>query len=120
VNDGRVRCGSFNTTNKVGWGPLPRGLIGWTCYWWRGDGRMVATDMRLSRSSLVVIRFPKSCSNRYDLQSLATHEWGHSWGLGHVRNDKLTMHHFLPACSAAFRTLGLGDWRGMRKLYGLR
>ena len=120
VNDGQVSCGKLNKTNKVGWGSLPRGLLGWTCYWWRSGGKMIATDMRISRSSLVVLQFPRSCRNRYDLQSLSTHEWGHSWGLGHVRNDHLTMHHFLPACTPAFRTLGLGDWRGMRKLYGLR
>jgi Matrixin len=119
VNGGRVTCGPFNRTNKVGWGALPGGLIGWTCYWWSGS-KMVATDMRISPSKVVVLHFPRPCSNRYDLQSLSTHEWGHSWGLGHVRNDKLTMHHFLPPCSPAFRTLGLGDWRGMRKLYGLR
>ena len=119
VRGGRVSCGPFNKANKVGWGSLPSGLIGWTCYWWRG-AKMVATDMRISPSSVVVLNFPRSCSNKYDLQSLSTHEWGHSWGLGHVGNNKLTMHHFLPPCSPAFRTLGLGDWRGMRKLYGLK
>jgi hypothetical protein len=120
VGGGTVSCGSFNKSNVVGWGSLPNGLLGWTCYWWGGNGNMIAADMRLSPSTKVVLGYPKTCSNKYDLQSITTHEWGHAWGLAHVQNDNLTMHHFLPPCSPAFRTLGLGDWRGMRKLYGLR
>jgi len=120
VRDGKVTCGSFNQNNVVGWGSLPGGLLGWTCYWWGSSGRMIATDMRISPSTKVVLGFPSSCTQKFDLQSIATHEWGHSWGLGHVQNSNLTMHHFLKPCSPAFRTLGLGDFRGMRTMYGLR
>lgn len=118
VRGGRVSCGSFNRRNVVGWGSLPDGLLGWTCYWWGGNNHMIGTDMRLSPSKKVVLRYPSGCSQKYDLQSLATHEWGHAWGLDHVANRNLTMHHFLPPCATSFRTLGLGDFRGMRKLYG--
>ncbi len=117
VKGSRITCGALNKRNVVGWGSLPNGLLGWTCYWWNGKNKMIAADMRLSTSSTVVTKIPAGCTRSYDLQSLATHEWGHAWGLGHVSNPNLTMHHFLPACSTAFRTLGWGDIKGMRTLY---
>ncbi len=115
----RVTCGAFDRTNVVGWGTLPSGLIGWTCYWWGAGGAMIGADMRISPAPRVVLAFPQRCSAKYDLQSIATHEWGHAFGLGHVANSSLTMHHFLPPCSTAFRTLGLGDFKGMKRLYGV-
>ncbi|CUR56434.1 exported hypothetical protein [metagenome] len=117
VKGSRITCGALNKRNVVGWGALPNGLLGWTCYWWNGNNKMIAADMRLSKSTSLVTSLPAGCTQRYDLQSLATHEWGHAWGLGHVSNPNLTMHHFLPACSNAFRTLGWGDIKGMRALY---
>jgi predicted Zn-dependent protease len=67
----------------------------------------------------VVIDPGPACRRSYDLQSVATHEFGHALGLGHVSNPSLTMHHFAPYCSTAPRTLGRGDVRGLRALYGL-
>jgi len=122
VRDRRIYCGRPNSRNTVGWGQLPGNLLGWTCYWWNARQHMVEADMRLDPGTRTVLRYPPNCRNKFDLQSLATHEWGHAYGLlhpprGHAR---LTMARLLPPCSKAPRTLGLGDWRGMRKLYGLR
>ncbi len=120
--NGQNVCTAFNRFNVVGWGSLAGGMLGWTCYWWSTSGGqpLIATDMKLSPSKVVVLGYTRSCSNKYDLQSITTHEWGHAWGLGHVRNPNLTMHHFLTPCSYKLRTLGLGDFRGMKRLYGLR
>jgi hypothetical protein len=123
TRDGRVTCGTYNSRNTVGWGQLPGNLLGYTCYWWARDSKnMIAADMRLDPGSRTVLKYPASCRNKFDLQSLATHEWGHAYGLLHPGSGhaKLTMAHLLPPCSKAPRTLGLGDWRGLRKLYGLR
>jgi hypothetical protein len=38
-------------------------------------------------------------------------------GSGHAN---LTMQHLLKPCSTYARTLGLGDWLGMNKMYGHR
>jgi hypothetical protein len=118
VKGGAVTCGALNSKNVVGWGALPAGLLGWTCFWWGARNKMIAADIRLSTDPRVVTTFPEECVESYDLQSLATHEWGHAWGLDHVANAHLTMHHLLPACSTEFRSLGRGDVRGMRRLYG--
>ena len=37
-----------------------------------------------------------------------------------MRLANLTMQHILSPCSTYARTLGLGDWLGMNKLYGHR
>lgn len=122
LRNGQLHCGSPNGRNTVGWGQLPGNLLGYTCYWWNGRQNMVEADMRLDPSRRTVIRYPSNCNFKFDLQSLATHEWGHAFGLLHPGRGHahLTMAHLLPPCSKAPRTIGLGDWRGMRRLYGLR
>lgn len=114
-----VRCGRYNRTDTVEFGRLPGRLLGWTCYWWGSNKKMLAFDTRITSRTNVVIDPGRSCRRSYDLQSVATHEFGHAIGLGHVDNPHLTMHHFAPYCSTAPRTLGRGDVRGLRALYGL-
>jgi hypothetical protein len=114
-------CGRSNGTNIVAFGNLPGGLLGWTCYWYIG-GRMVGTDMMIDNGRSLTTKLPKSCSNLWDFEGTVTHEWGHSYGLAHTGNghSHLTMQHLLTPCSTYARTLGLGDWLGMKKLYGAR
>ncbi len=119
VKNGTNVCVRSDGRSIVGWGNLVNNL-GVTCAWWNSRGHLFEADMRSKPSSQIVLKYGAGCTNSLDLQSLTTHEWGHAWGLGHVRNPSLTMHHFLPVCSYAARTLGLGDFRGMKSLYGLR
>ena len=55
----------------------------------------------------------RSCDRRWDLQSVVTHEWGHTFGLGHVLESdhgNLTMSGGVNGpCQDAERTLGRGD-----------
>jgi hypothetical protein len=119
----RVTCGSFNTRNVVGFGGLPGGLLGWTCYWWSsGSGRMIGADMRIDNGKYLSTHLPKTCTNKWDLEGTVTHEWGHAYGLAHTGSghQNLTMQHLLAPCSTYARTLGLGDWLGMNTMYGHR
>ena len=122
VTGNNVGCGEYDTDNAVDFGRLPRGIYGWTCFWWNSSGEMVAADMRISSSPAVVTSVPKGCHSRFDLQAIATHEWGHAFGLGHVSaaNRNLTMPPLLLSCSGDQRTLGLGDYRGIEALYAGR
>jgi len=117
-----VTCGAFNTTNVVGFGNLPGDLLGWTCFWWEGTGRMAAADILLDNGNRLVTRIPAGCTNKWDFEGTVTHEFGHAYGMGHTGNghSNLTMDHAERPCSPYGRTLGFGDWLGMKKMYGKR
>ena len=60
-------------------------------------------------------------SNEIDVGNVATHEFGHAVGLGHVNAPKdgcLTMYKFATWGEIQKRTPGLGDKLGMAALYG--
>lgn len=112
-------CRTGNTVNVVAFGNLPGNLLGWTCYWYIGK-RMVGTDMLLDNGKSLSTKLPSPCANQWDFEGTVTHEWGHAYGLGHTGDGhgNLTMQHLLRPCSKYARTLGLGDWLGMKKMYG--
>jgi hypothetical protein len=62
-----------------------------------------------------------NCSGKADIESVMTHERGHTFGLNHV--DKvahpwLTMRQGNKWCSNLWaRTLGLGDMKGLEEIY---
>ena len=115
-------CGRLNSANVVGFGNLPGGLLGWTCYWYDGTGRMMAADMVLDNGPDLATHLPADCMNQWDFEGTVTHEWGHVYGLAHTGSGhpNLTMQHLLKPCSTYARTLGLGDWLGMNTMYGHR
>jgi hypothetical protein len=115
-------CGAFNKSNVVGFGNLPGELLGWTCYWYYSDGRMAGADIMIDNGRDLVTKLPASCQGEWDFEGTVTHEWGHAYGMAHTGSghDNLTMQHELTPCSTYARTLGLGDWLGMNKLYGHR
>jgi hypothetical protein len=121
INTDGPSCGAYDTKNVVGFGNLPGGLLGWTCYWYVGP-RMAAADMMLDNGSNMATTIPQDCSATYDFEGIVTHEWGHVYGMAHTGSGhrNLTMQHVLAACSTYARTLGLGDWLGMNKMYGHR
>jgi hypothetical protein len=118
-----ITCGAYNTKNVVGFGNLPSGLLGWTCYWYlTGTGRMGAADIMIDTGDALATRLPTPCTNRWDFEGIVTHEFGHVYGMAHTGpgHDNLTMQHAAQPCSTYARTLGLGDWLGMKKMYGAR
>lgn len=122
VTDTTVGCGHYNTTNVVGFGNLPGNLLGWTCFWWVDGGRIDAADVMMDNGAVLTTHLPDPCSQRWDFEGAVTHEMGHVYGLDHTGSGhaNLTMQHLLRPCSTYARTLGLGDWLGMKKLYGVR
>ncbi len=118
-----ITCGAYNTKNVVGFGNLPGGLLGWTCYWFlTGSGRMGAADIMIDTGDALTTHLPSTCTNKWDLEGIVTHEFGHVYGMAHTGSGhaNLTMQHAAKPCSTYARTLGLGDWLGMKKMYGAR
>lgn len=63
---------------------------------------------------------PRGCRRSYSVEAVATHEFGHVFGLGHVSeglHGNLTMSTHTGPCSGAQSSLGLGDVLGLRSLY---
>jgi hypothetical protein len=112
--------------NVVSFGDLPRGTLATTCIWFVSNpsdyDEVTESDIKINKvdSRWTVNPRPRSCRKEYDLQSVMTHEWGHTFGLGHVsesRHGKLTMSPFIGACQKSERTLGRGDVIGLNRKY---
>lgn len=109
-------CGASNGSSVVGWGSLRSGTLAVTCVWSR-SGVAVEVDQRYSTS--VAWSASSTCSgSRFDVRGVATHEWGHAFGLGHVvQNSALVMKPASTTCEVSQRALGLGDLIGIDALY---
>jgi predicted Zn-dependent protease len=59
-----------------------------------------------------------SMGTSFDVENVAAHEIGHTIGLGHVDDNKLTMYRFASPGETLKRSLGIGDQRGLERLYG--
>jgi hypothetical protein len=115
-----ARCSGRDHWSTVGFGSLPRGVLAMTC-WWTYNGRVIEADIKLNKSYYGwYINRPSGCRSRWSIEGVATHEFGHVYGLGHVSESghaTLTMSTMIRACQSSETTLGLGDVVGLRSLY---
>lgn len=113
-------CGAFAVAkNTKGWGTLPKGTLAATCTYTVGAAPH-RSDQKYSTNYIWNTGSGTSCSGtRYDLQGVATHEFGHTYGLGHSQqSNQQVMKPYVGTCESAMRTLGRGDIRGINYLYG--
>jgi hypothetical protein len=117
AND-QIVCSSDGRT-VVGFKSLGSGFKAATC-WWAYDGYLTESDIAFSRLTSWVFSdtIPSSCTSSYHFESVATHEFGHSFGLNHPgsSHSTLTMQPGA-ACDASKVTLGLGDLVGFEAIY---
>lgn len=112
-------CGSADGANTVGFGALPAGYLALTCI--RSVGTSITeADVRLATGVTWALTLG-TCSNDFMLEAVATHEFGHAYGLNHVgetNHGRLTMSTYIDGtCENQESTLGLGDMKGLEALY---
>jgi hypothetical protein len=112
-------CTTTDDVNVVAFGDLSSSTVGFTCWWYRGT-TTVEADVQLNKHDFGWAASTSSCFNQYIIQGVATHEFGHVFGLGHVSqasHANLTMSTAIYPCDASDATLGLGDVLGLRTHY---
>jgi hypothetical protein len=104
-------CGGGDGRSVIGWGALPGYAIAFMCV----HGAREA-DVRISnRQPYETTR--RRCGGEFLIEAPMAHEFGHVYGLGHVRPESQTMNSFVSWCSTAELSLGLGDLRGLERKY---
>lgn len=121
INDQPYCLNSADTDNYniVAWAAYGYPDLAVTCTMGQSNGTIRSADIiinthyRFSTGSLT------GCSgSTADLEAVMTHEFGHFYGLDHSgENGQLTMNQKVTYCSAAARSLGLGDMSGMNVFY---
>jgi hypothetical protein len=112
-------CLNNGGPNVVDFGPINNGRAAVACTYAVG-GEVVGADVRLNSGKSWTVNPGTSCSGKFDIESVMTHERGHTFGIGHVTgstHSELTMYETVPLCDTSKRTLGKGDLVGLEVLY---
>jgi hypothetical protein len=115
-------CNAGDGFNVVNFGALPSGVLGVACTWSTSDGASLESDVKLNNNfEWTTAPSSASCDDAFDVESVMTHERGHTFGLGHVSDSThthLTMSTAINGpCQKTEATLGKGDVLGLRELY---
>jgi hypothetical protein len=118
--DGACKA-SGDGRSVTSFGQLPTGVLGLACVWYRSDGTATESDVRLNKAQSWAVRITTPCIDRWNIEAVATHERGHTFGLGHVdeaMHGNLTMSPRINGpCQKSEALLGRGDVRALRSLY---
>jgi hypothetical protein len=124
IEDGS--CVKSDGESVVSFGDLPKALA-LTCTYYKlnasGYDEVGTSDVKINRADFKWTTRPgaRSCKRGWDLQSVLTHERGHTFGLGHVSEQyhgRMTMSPVINGpCQKSERTLGKGDVLGLEGKY---
>ncbi|MFI5872746.1 matrixin family metalloprotease [Streptomyces sp. NPDC051445] len=122
--DQEARCTHRDGLSVWDAGDIGSEVVATTCSWSRPmrghPEQLLEADVRFNTQDFPFTNRPSGgCTHAYDIRSVATHEAGHVFGLGHsgAGHENLTMYANSFACSTDARTLGKGDVLGLRSLY---
>jgi len=117
-NGTTTRTGSLisDGCNVVSWGSLGLGILGVT-YLWHNTVTNLISEFDIVFSTSFTWSTADTCpSGQYDVQSVGTHEVGHTLYLEHVDDPNQIMYPYL-SDGTIKRTLGAGDIAGIRYIY---
>jgi hypothetical protein len=104
----------------VDFGSIPSTMLALTC-WWASGGSTLEGDTRYNKGNFLwVVNIGSACRNKFSVEAVGTHEFGHVFGLGHVdegTHGALTMSPTIYACQNSESTLGKGDVLGLQSKY---
>ncbi|WP_220222591.1 matrixin family metalloprotease, partial [Brevibacterium aurantiacum] len=110
-------CGKRDSRNVVGWGSATSSNLATTCTWSNNFGDALESDQRYSTKKAWSAA-SKCSGSKFDVRGVATHEFGHTFGLGHVAmSTKQVMKPQSNTCETSQRTLGKGDVAGINLIY---
>ena len=117
-------CAAHGSESTIGYGVIsyPPDVLGATCvHYFLHEllGIMAEADVKFNTlDSWYTGASESGCSGKWDLQGVATHEFGHVFGLDHVgQSTGQVMRPSSPPCDTGNRHLGLGDATGVKLLY---
>jgi len=120
-----TKCTLPDHKSVVSFGTVPVGVLAVACTNGYYDGGTYATisdaDVRINKAYSWYAVKPSGCTTRWSIEGVMTHEFGHSFGVGHVsegEHGNLTMStHMNGPCQNAESSLGLGDVNVLRLVY---
>jgi len=122
ATDGTLTRQASNHQYDLLWGRTSGGSIAVTYTWRWSDGEIESdTVFNKSLSWYVAGTVADGCDEttaKYDVANIATHEFGHTYGLGHAAGDRFeTMYPYGYTGETLKRTPGNGDLAGINFLY---
>jgi len=118
--DSSAKYGVQNYKNTISFGSYPSTSVIAITYVWYTKTTKQIVEFDMLFNSYFAWGNASTNRSRMDLQGIATHEFGHSIGLGDLYNSctKETMYSYSTAGETLKRTLNKGDITGLRKIYG--
>lgn len=116
-----IRTAKFDGENVIAWKGIESGAIAITYVWYWSDTRLLAEVDTMFNKNLpwAISPYSQDCieSDAYDVQNIATHEFGHWVGLDDLyatSTAELTMYGYGALGELKKDTLGVGDIDGVR------
>lgn len=114
--DFEFESGGISTSNYITWGEVEEDVIAVAKTWADDDGYITMAEMKFNSDDY---EFSTSGeSDKYDVQNVAAHEFGHWLRLLHSDEPDATMYHSTYKGETSKRTLHDVDKEGIKYIYG--